>query len=143
MADVGRPTKFTEETREKVYELVKQALPYRYVAAGAGISTALLQMWLKRGRELQDKIENTDLDYDSLTTQEKEYFDFIVRFEQTEADLLNELLEGVKGTDRKWLLTKRFKENYDDMTNINLSGNVGIEHSWKDIIENAKKEDNE
>lgn len=51
MADVGRPTKFTKETIDKLIVAIKKGAPYIMSCNYAGISYELFRQWVTRGKE--------------------------------------------------------------------------------------------
>lgn len=50
-AKVGRPSKFTEDTRKRILEAIELGSTYELAAAYGGISYATLNDWLKREDE--------------------------------------------------------------------------------------------
>src|SRR5690606_22273869 len=136
-----RKSKFTPEIREKIYRLRLAGLSQRYIAAGAGISQVCLEKWLAKAKGYFEQVENEQVDYDDLTDDEKDWYMFYVMFYKTEAELLEKWLNALSTDKRyvKWLLSKRFRDEYDDdTTNVNLNAKVDAVFSWKDIVENAK-----
>lgn len=57
MADVGRPTDFTEEVRNKIEEVAAMDGTVEEMAYYAGISKQTLYRWFKEYPEFSDRIE--------------------------------------------------------------------------------------
>lgn len=146
MAEVGRPTKFTEETRQKLYENLRLPISLSGVARGSGISRTLMFQWVTTGNAVRDRIESGTL-IEELTTLEQEYLIFINKFDEIQREVEKELIESIKrekgGT--KFIIGNRFREDYAERTevdvNANISGTVNIVHTWRDMVEAARNEE--
>lgn len=139
MADRGRPDKFTEKRRNRIFELLKDGLSYESIAAGSGISKALFYRWLQEAREVRDNVENNDLDIETLDQKSKDLLDYLEQFELVETEMLREVLNDIKKSDKKWFITRRFRQQYEDVQNVNINAKVETSMSWKDMVEKAKE----
>lgn len=135
MADVGRPTKFTPERRERIYSALSDGATYAICARLVGISEVTLYDWLKTGRELRDS-DRTD-----FNEKEIEFVQFANEFDKLENEYLLGLIRDVGKSNKQWMLTRRMKSDFADETTVNVNAKVQTELSWKDIIEKAKSED--
>ena len=50
---VGQPTKFTQETREKLIAAIRKGAPYEIACDYAGITTSCLSLWRKKAQDEQ------------------------------------------------------------------------------------------
>jgi hypothetical protein len=51
MADPGRPTKFTKDTRDKIVQAIQMGATYELAAQFGGVSYDTFNNWMKRGAE--------------------------------------------------------------------------------------------
>lgn len=56
MAELGRPTKFTQETIDKLIVAIKKGAPYEIACNYAGISYELFRQWVVRAKEGKEDI---------------------------------------------------------------------------------------
>lgn len=54
MPAVGRPSKFTDKARKKIYKAIQVGLSYREAALAAGIGESTLRLWRKRAKTCAD-----------------------------------------------------------------------------------------
>lgn len=136
---VGRPTKFTKKTRDRIYDSIRRGGTQQIIARRARVGVSTMLAWLAKGIELSEEVENGELDYELLSDNEKDFIEFSERYYEDESEYLLGLIEGTN--DNKWLLTRRMKEQFGDESTLNLNANVKM--SWKDIVEKANLEDSE
>lgn len=140
-ARVGRKTKFTTETREKIIKLVRKGLPLHRAANGAGVSNALFFRWKKQALELISKLDNEEIDESELTDFELELIEFIEKIDNAVAEWLEEKLDQLtNANDAKWLLTKRLPD-YKDVSTVKADVQVKAKVTWKDFVNDAKQEE--
>ena len=134
---VGRPTKFTEKTRERIYELLLTPISLIAICRGVHIDTVTLRGWRKYGEELDEQIDNSDITEVSLDIKQTEYLFFSRKCNILEMELEIELLEGVKKEKggNRWIAGKRLGATYRDRTKIEVSGKVEHEVSWKELVQ--------
>lgn len=133
--EVGRPSKFTPERRQTIYNALADGATYAICARLVGVAEKTLYDWLKTGRELRDS------DREDFTEHEQEFVTFCNEFDRIENEYLLGLIRDVGKSNKQWMLTKRMKSEFDDVQNINVNAKVETTHSWKDIIEKAEKEE--
>ncbi len=101
----GRPTKFTPEMQERILEGMKKVLVKRHAAAYAGIHHKTLYRYLEWGEE--DLLNDLDTDYAK----------FCAAFKRTQADKIDELVDGIQSRKKNWqalawLLERCFRQDY-------------------------------
>ena len=133
---VGRPSKFTDKTKERIYELLDTPISLTAVCRGVHISTTTLRDWRKTGYRLEDGITNGNITEEDLTELELEFLSFSRKCDEIEMELEKRLVEDVYGTEKsgkRFILGKRFGA-YRDKTEVDVSGTVDVNHSWKDLV---------
>ena len=105
-ATIGRPTKFTPETRSKLLEAVNAGVYMHIAAEYAGIHVSTLHEWLERGRT--DAIAGRETDF-------SEFSEEIVRTAaKVEVRALAQIAQA--GTEdwraAAWLAERRYPERY-------------------------------
>lgn len=132
---VGRPTKFTEKTKETIYEWLAQPVTLTAVCKIAQITSTTFNDWRNTGYELTKQLDNGDITEDSLSSEDKEYIEFSIKCDRIEAELEKELVNDVKNEKggKRFVLGKRFGA-YRDRTEVEHSGNLNVTHGWKDLV---------
>jgi hypothetical protein len=106
---MGRPTKRTPSTEERIIEAIRQGMTYRLAAQYAGIAYETLRSWLKAG-------EDGDVNFSA----------FVQSVRQAEADgAMANLAYINKSPDwraRAWVLEHRHPEEYGAKAKLELSG---------------------
>lgn len=140
---VGRPTKFNKKTRERIYELLKTPISLIAVCRGVHIDTVTLRSWRKFGEEYDEQIDNGDITEDSLDTKQTELLIFSRKCNELEMQLEIDLLEDVKKEKggNRWIAGKRLGAAYRDRKEVEHSGKVEHEVSWKQLVEGDIEKD--
>lgn len=105
MADVGRPSKFTEERRNAILKAISKAIPYELAAMANGIREETLYAWINRGwQEEADEIDG-------------EYYQFSKAIKQIEMTRITHHKDKIASNcDRwqadAWILERRWYKYY-------------------------------
>lgn len=133
---VGRPFKFTPETRDKIYTLITIPIPFGTIANAAGITLRTFEKWLKRGRELKQSLLDNEITEDDLADIDKEFLEFYSQCLKLEADLESRIVQDVYENEtggKKFILSKRFS-SWQEKTQVEHSGKVDVALSWKELV---------
>lgn len=131
----GRPTKFTEENRQIIYDFIRRGATYALCARRIGINEKTFYDWLRQGREYRD-IEDRE-----LTEKEQGFVAFCNKVDELESEYLTGLIDDVSKNNKQWMLTRRMRGEFADEMNLNVNAKVETVHSWKDMVIAAEKEE--
>ena len=126
----GRPSKLTEEVKDKLVKAISQGNYYEAACSYAGITYATFRNWMNEGEEATDG----------------EYFDFFDTIKKAEsAAELRMVQEWQKHVPNNWQAIATFMERrYPDRwgrrerRDVNVSGEMGIK--IVDDVSKCKKE---
>ena len=126
----GRPSKLTEEVKDKLVKAISQGNYYEAACSYAGITYATFRNWMNEGEEATDG----------------EYFDFFDTIKKAEsAAELRMVQEWQKHVPNNWQAIATFMERrYPDRwgrrerRDVNVSGEMGIK--IVDDVSQCKKE---
>lgn len=117
----GRPTKFTEQTVNRILEAIRNGLSYRHAVQAAGISYDTFLRWMEKGENAR-------------SGKFREFFDQVKKAEAEGAErnmkLIQEAAETKDWKAAAWILERRHPDDYGEKrkvdANLNHSGEVNI-----------------
>lgn len=132
---IGRPTKFTEDRRQKIYKLLAEPISITAVCRGVHISWNSLNDWRKRGEDIETQLSNGEITEAEIDEVDLEFLDFFRKCDEIEMELEKQLVKDVlkEKNGKKFILGKRFGA-YRDKREVEHSGNVDVSVSWKDLV---------
>jgi hypothetical protein len=114
-----------EELIKVITDGIEEGLPIKAVVGRARIGKTIYYRWIKQGEE---DIENG---VDSM-------FSYLVdEVYLAEAKLMQKWITQTAGEPQgtRWLLSRRFRENFGDKLELEHSGTVDVEITWPDEVE--------
>lgn len=139
-AKMGRPTDFTEKTKENIYALVKAGCSYPTAAMTSGISKQSMYNWINRGVIERNRIQ-AGLE---PIPEEADFLDFLDSVERKKEEFIATQVTaiskaGASGNIKAamWLLEKARPEEYGDSRQIvhtgSDNGNVKVSVNIGDL----------
>lgn len=123
----GRPPKFGPDIAERIYRNLRGGCTPGDAAALAGIARSIFHVWLKRGRS---PATNKD---GSVRAEDRPFVEFADRVEESLAayktrlvlSLGKQAVEGGNDRAARWLLERRFPEEFGRHDRVDVAGVEG------------------
>ena len=112
IADVGRPSKFTEARRNAIIDAISHRIPYEYAAEANGICEATLHDWLNTAKAHR------------LQGIESDYTQFSEAIKRAEMQRMREHSDMIAAKPERWqadawLLERRWPKHYGPNAQLN------------------------
>lgn len=139
----GRPSKLTEEVKDKLVKAISQGNYYEAACSYAGISYSTFREWMNKGAAEQDAAEEQEGQEEQEGTEFSDFLEAIKKAES--AAELRLVQEWQKHIPNNWQAIATFMERrYPDRwgrrerRDVNVSGEMGIK--IVDDVSKCKKE---
>jgi hypothetical protein len=115
---VGRPSKLTEKTKEKLLFAIQEGLRYCDCCVLAGITFSTFRNWMIKGEEQAEKGEGD------------EFLDFFESVKRAEIEAELKLLKKIKGDPSwqpaAWILERRYPDRYGRRERLDVDINTPV-----------------
>lgn len=140
---MGRPTKFTLETRERILQAIGLGATYELAASYGGVSYELFRQWMARGRGLSEKKEKARKPR-NLSDADAEFLAFFEDVTRAEHDAAIKWLAKIElaasGSDWRaaaWKLERRYPREYGRSVTEHRVDEDSVEKS-RELIKDVK-----
>jgi len=128
---VGRPTKLTPQTAERILEAMRVGNYFHVCCEYAGVSRTTGWSWMQRGRDAIAMAEEHDID---VPESERPYVEFLNDVTAARAHAEVRLVTAVASAalqDKEWraaieILKRGFRENWREDTVVQHTGSVDV-----------------
>lgn len=140
---MGRPTKFTPQTRERIIQAVALGATYELAASYGGISYELFRQWMARGRKLAEKADKArkPLQLKETDAEFLAFFEDVTRAEnEAVIKWLAKIELAASGSDWRaaaWKLERRYPQAYGRSVTEHRIDDESVEKS-RELIKDVK-----